>query len=368
VGTAFRARRAKKSPRPREREGQNNHWDFTSFDGTRAANFSAHTNVHRGRKDKALPFDYTGWYYKVRRVTNQPEASTMTIKKLGMASITAVVFSMIIAACGTTVAPVVPVLSTPSGLGYPGAKVKVQWLGQSTTKITTPGGKVIVIDPWLTSNPKTPSGYKRLEALGRVDLILVTHAHFDHIADAPGLAKMHNVPVYGPVGLIRSMVALGMLPPELTQGFDKGGTITPFGPGIKITATRAEHGSELEWRNPLTGRQEVHVGGDPVGYIIEVENGFKIYHMGDTGLFGDMKFIGDYYKPDLILIPIGGHYVMNPRDAAVATREYLKPKYAIPIHYATVPLLMGTPEEYVSAVGSAPVKVITLTPGEQVEF
>jgi L-ascorbate metabolism protein UlaG (beta-lactamase superfamily) len=289
----------------------------------------------------------------------------MTIKKLVLATFAATVVSLIVMACGTTVAPSV---STPSGFGVQGAKVKVQWLGQSTTKITTPGGKVIVIDPWLTTNPKTPVGYRRLEALGKVDLILVTHAHFDHIADAPALAKMHNTPVYGTFGLNRSMVALGMLPPELSQGFNKGGTITPFGPGIRITATHAEHSSELEWRNPVTGRQEVHVGGDAVGYIIELENGFKIYHMGDTALFGDMKFIGDYYRPDLIVIPIGGHFVMNPKDAAVATRDYLKPKYAIPVHYATIPQLIGTPEEYISALGSTPVKVIPLTPGEQAEF
>ena len=90
--------------------------------------------------------------------------------------------------------------------------------------------------------------------------------------------------------------------------------------------TRAEHSSELLWGNPLTGKDETHVGGEPVGFIIEFENGSKLYHMGDTGLFADMKFIGEYYKPDLVLIPIGGHFVMDPRDAAYATREMLKPR------------------------------------------
>src|SRR3954469_12689399 len=95
-------------------------------------------------------------------------------------------------------------------------KVQVQWLGQSAFKVTTPGGKVIVIDPWLTTNPKTPDEYKKLEALGKVDLILVTHAHFDHFSDAPALAKLNNAPVYGPGGLSSSMTALGILPKELS--------------------------------------------------------------------------------------------------------------------------------------------------------
>ena len=96
-------------------------------------------------------------------------------------------------------------------------------------------------------------------------------------------------------------MTLGVLPPALSVRFGKGGTITPLGPDVKITATHAEHSSEIVWKNPETGKDESHIGGEPVGFIIELENGFKIYHMGDTGLFGDMKFIGEYYKPDLII-------------------------------------------------------------------
>jgi L-ascorbate metabolism protein UlaG (beta-lactamase superfamily) len=144
--------------------------------------------------------------------------------------------------------------------------------------------------------------------------------------------------------------------------------VTPLGPDIKITMTRAEHSSELVWKNPATGKDETHVGGEPVGFIIELENGLKIYHMGDTGLFGDMRWIGEYDKPDVILIPIGGHFVMNPQDAAVATRDFLKPKHAIPIHYGTFPVLRGTPEEYVRALGQTPTKVHSLNPGDKVTF
>ncbi len=224
-------------------------------------------------------------------------------------------------------------------------KIEVLWLGQSATRITTVSGKVIVIDPFLTQNPKTPPQYKNLDALGKVDLILVTHAHGDHLGDGVELAKKNKAPLWGPAGLDQSLLTLGLLPSDLAPRMNKSGTITPLGPDIKITMVRAEHSSELVWRNPATGKDETLVGGEPGGFIIEFENGFKLYHMGDTGLFGDMKFIAEYYKPDLIMIPIGGHFVMSPKDAAYATNQYLKPKFAIPIHYATFPPLKGTPQE-----------------------
>lgn len=247
-------------------------------------------------------------------------------------------------------------------------QVTVQWLGQAAFKITTASGKVILIDPWLTKNPKTPEAYKDLKALGKVDLVLVTHGHGDHVGDGPALAKMHNAPLYGPAGLNDTLLALGLLPENLSRRFNKGGVITPLGPEIRITMTRAEHSSEFRWQNPQSGKTEVHVGGEPAGFIIEFENGFKIYHMGDTGLFGDMQFIGSYYKPDLVLIPIGGHFVMNPADAAYATNHYLKPRFAIPMHYGTNPNLKGTPQEYLAALGKTETKVHDLKPGEQVRF
>ncbi len=259
-------------------------------------------------------------------------------------------------------------LLTLSSLAMAQNKTELQWFGQAAFKITTPGGKVIMIDPWLVTNPKTPERFKKLESLGKVDVILVSHGHFDHFADVPALAKLNNAPVYGPAGLMQTIAALDILPASQANRFGKGGTVTPLGPQIKITGVHAEHSSELAYKNPVTGKDEVHVGGEPIGFIIELENGFKIYHMGDTGLFGDMKFIAQYYKPDLILIPIGGHFVMDPKDAAMATREWLKPGFAIPMHYGTTPVLKGTPAEYIAALGDSPTKVMVMTPGDKVEF
>jgi hypothetical protein len=243
--------------------------------------------------------------------------------------------------------------------------IQVQWLGQSAMKITTPGGKVIVIDPWLVGNPKTPAEFKKIEALGKVDLILVSHAHADHMADAPALSLLNKAPVYAPAGLADSFTTLGVLPVELAPRFNKGGVVLPFGAdgGIKIIATHAEHSSEYRWKNPESGKDEMRPGGEPLGFIIELENGFKIYHMGDTGLFGDMKMIGELYKPDLIFIPIGSHFVMPPQDAAYATRELIKPRFAIPVHYGTNALLRGTPKEYTDALGQSSTKVLVLEPG-----
>jgi len=163
------------------------------------------------------------------------------------------------------------------------------------------------------------------------------------------------------------ITTLGVLPPEKLPRFNKSGRITPA-PGIMVTMVHAEHSSVFVWHNPATGKDETHTGGEPVGYIIQLENGFRIWHMGDTGLFGDMKFIAEYYKPDLILIPIGDHFTMDPVDAAYATRELIKPRFAIPIHYGTNPLNKGTPQEYMKALGDAPVRVLPLNPGEKAEF
>jgi len=287
------------------------------------------------------------------------------MKKLG-----SLILAAVLAGCAGTPTAQPPVLQPTAPGSIAAGKAEVLWLGQATIRITTPGGKVIVIDPWLTTNPKTPAEFKQLSALGKVDMILVTHAHYDHFFDAPALAKLNNVPVYNAGGMGPSIVSLGILPTALVQRFGKSGTVAPFGPsGPKITAVHAEHSSELVWKNPATDKDETHYGGEPVGYLIELENGFKIWHMGDTGLFGDMRLIGETYKPDLVLIPIGGHFTMGPQDAAIAVRDMIKPKYAIPFHYGTFPLLRGTPAEFISALGpNTGTRVVVPEPGQKVDF
>ena len=159
------------------------------------------------------------------------------------------------------------------------------WLGQASFRIKTPGGKTIVVDPWITGGTKTPAPYKTaISALGKVDLLLVTQAHADHIGDAPALAKLNNTKLYGPADMITPLVTLGVLPADLTHRFNKSGSVTPL-PGIKVTAVNAEHSSLL------------------------VHN-----------------------KPDLVLTPTGGNLMIGPDDAAFAMRHWISSKNVIPIH------------------------------------
>ncbi len=248
------------------------------------------------------------------------------------------------------------------------ANVEVTWLGQAAFRIVSPGGKVIVTDPWLRTNPLTPPAFKQLESFGKIDVLLVTHGHFDHIADAPALAQQYNVPVRGPGDLLNTVMTLGVLPANLLPRMNKGGTVEAA-PGIKVTAVRAEHSSIYVWRNPATGKDETHPGGEAIGWIIELENGFRIYHAGDTGVFGDMLLIGERYKPDLALVPIGGNFTMDPADAAWAVKDLLKPRAVIPMHYGANPLAKGTPAQFTEAMGSAgAVRVLVAKPGEPLRF
>jgi L-ascorbate metabolism protein UlaG (beta-lactamase superfamily) len=130
----------------------------------------------------------------------------------------------------------------------------------------------------------------------------------------------------------------------------------------------AEHSSEVLHKNPDSGKKQLYPGGEPAGYIIELENGYRIYHAGDTGVFGDMKFIGDYYKPDLALLPIGGHFTMDSAHAAYAVKTMLGTKNVIPIHYGTFPPLKGTPAQMKEALGTFPVNIIVMKPGGKRTF
>jgi len=255
----------------------------------------------------------------------------------------------------------------PAPTGAQG-KTELLWLGQAGFRIKSPNGKMILIDPWITGGPKTPPMYKTdLAAIGPIDLLLVTHAHVDHLGDAPAIAKMNSTKLYGPADMVTPLTTLGILPPDLGHRFNKTGSVTPL-PGIKVTAVQAEHSSLLVWKNPATDKMESHPAGEPMGYIIQLENGFKIWHMGDTGLFSDMKFISEHYKPDLVLIPIGGNFTMAPDDAAYALRTWVKPKMVIPMHYGSNPMTKGTVAEFQEAMKGSSIKIIPMTEGETVQF
>ena len=249
-------------------------------------------------------------------------------------------------------------------------QVEVLWLGDSTFRITSTKGKVIVIDPFLTKNPRTPTKYKDLKALGKVDLILVTHGHGDHITDLAELAKMTGAAVVANFELANNLVALGFIEGSKTIPMNKGGTVAPLGPGIKVHMVPAEHSSSadlLAIKPDSTGLRHI-AGGTAVGYVVEFESGFKIYHTGDTDVFGDMALIHRFYKPDLALVCIGGHFTMDPERAAYAVRELIRPKQVIPIHYGTFPVINRTPAEFKAALGDAPIKVLDVKPGDALKF
>ena len=249
-------------------------------------------------------------------------------------------------------------------------QVEVLWLGHSAFRFTSTKGKVIVIDPFLTKNPKTPAKYKDLKNLGKIDLILITHGHQDHLGDSVELAKMTGSTVVSTTEVVGNLVALGVVDGAKTIAMNKGGTVTPLGPGIKIHMVPAEHSGSVDLqavKPGFTGARFL-AGGTANGYVVEFESGFKIYHSGDTDLFGDMALISKFFKPDLSLVCIGGHFTMDPERAAYAVRELIQPKQVIPMHYGTVPVLNRTPAEFKAALGNTSIKVLDVKPGEALKF
>lgn len=231
--------------------------------------------------------------------------------------------------------------------------VKITWLGHATFKIVSPGGKTLVIDPWVMGNPACPDHLKSLDAL---DLMLITHGHFDHLGDAVELAKRYQPKI---IAAYETCVWLESKGVTNTLGMNKGGTQVVD--GIKVTMVPADHSSGIS----DDGR--IIYGGGPCGYVVEFENGFKLYHAGDTNVFQDMKLIGQLYRPEVCLLPIGGHYTMGPKEAVYAIK-LLGTKRVIPMHYGTFPILTGTPEELKKlARGMRSLKVFALRPGETLE-
>jgi L-ascorbate metabolism protein UlaG (beta-lactamase superfamily) len=234
-----------------------------------------------------------------------------------------------------------------------GKEVKVTFLGHSAFKVVSPKGVVIYIDPFLSGNPKTPPELKTVE---KADLILVTHGHGDHVGDTLAIAEKTNARIVAVPELGRYLTRKGA---KNVTGMNKGGTFISH--GIAITMVHALHSTSV------TEGDQVIYTGEPVGFVIRFENGFTLYHAGDTGVFGDMKIIGEIYKPELSLLPIGSHFTMDPREAAYAAK-LLGSKYVIPMHYGTFPVFTGTTEEFVKLMKEAPQTIVLVVkPGETVQ-
>lgn len=234
--------------------------------------------------------------------------------------------------------------TTPQSWSAPAAstgKTQLQWYGQSAFRITTPSGKVLLIDPWLT-NPINPNGKTDLANLNRADLVLITHGHFDHVGDAIAIAKKTNAPLVSTADLGQTLVNAGY-PKNLvsldTQG-NFGGELSLLNNEVKIAFIPAVHSSTV-----ASDGSPAQFAGNPGGFLVSVQNGPVIYHTGDTDVFTDMSLIPAFRKVSVMLTCIGDHFTMGPQRAAIAV-NYVKPEVVIPMHFGTFPALTGTPQAF----------------------
>jgi L-ascorbate metabolism protein UlaG (beta-lactamase superfamily) len=223
----------------------------------------------------------------------------------------------------------------------------ITYLGHSSFRLRTPGGKEILFDPWFTGNPSFPETARPRAA----DLILVSHGHSDHITDAAAIAKQTGATV---VGIWEITSWLGSKGVKGLEPMNKGGTVNVK--GLRITMTDARHSSSFD-------ENGIVYLGEAAGFVVTLENGQVIYFAGDTSLFADMKLIGELYKPDIAFLPIGDRFTMGPDTAAMAAR-WLGVKQVVPMHFGTFPLLTGTPAQLKEHLSGSGIEVLELKPGE----
>ena len=224
--------------------------------------------------------------------------------------------------------------------------IQLTWLGHASFRIVTPGEKTIYVDPWVMGNPMCP---EREKEVTHADALFCTHGHQDHIGDAVAIIKQHDPEVVGIYELCAWLKKNGA---QRVLPMNKGGT--QMVAGVKVTMVHADHSCGI-----MDG-DEIIYGGDAVGYVMEFENGVKIYHAGDTNVFGDMAIIRELYAPEIVMLPIGDLFTMSPREAAYACK-LLQPKFVIPMHFGTFPPLVGRPA-YLQAL-APDVQVVEMTPG-----
>ena len=227
--------------------------------------------------------------------------------------------------------------------------LSISWLGHSTFIVGTPGGKRLLFDPWLTGNPACP---ERLKKPPKADVILVSHGHSDHTGDVVACARDSGAPV---VAMWELCDWLGQKGLQNLEPMNKGGSIDVA--GLRITMTDARHSSSV-----TEGGRIVYLG-EPAGFVVRLEDGRSLYYAGDTCLFGDMRLIGEMYKPEIAFLPIGDRFTMGPVAAAKAC-ELLGVRQVVPMHWGTFPMLTGKPDALKKLVEPRGVNVLVLSPGE----
>lgn len=230
--------------------------------------------------------------------------------------------------------------------------LSITWLGHATFILRTPGGRRIILDPWVSTNPSTPDSAKKIS---NIDLMLVTHGHSDHTGDAVAVARATGAQVVAPFELSLWLQKKGL---KNVVGMNPGGTLQMH--GVSVTMVPAIHSSSIEENG------EIVYAGLATGYVLRFEDGFTAYFAGDTSVFGDMRLIRDLYKPSLAFLPIGDLFTMGPEQAAYAC-ELLGVTQVVPMHYGTFPLLTGTPARLRELVAAKGVEVVELKPGETTE-